>query len=60
MAADLVWVALFERDDDLAAGPFDSIDEAEEYSDGFDDVYAAQMEWAWFERRDAEIKAGDV
>lgn len=38
-----VWAALFERDDDLAAGPFDDRVDAERFVHGYDDVIADHL-----------------
>lgn len=54
-----VWVALHESDDRLAAGPFDTRADADRImqTGTYDDVYIAQVDRAWFEKTDAEIRA---
>jgi hypothetical protein len=55
-----VWVALKTEDDDLAAGPFDTFADAVRIMQPatYDDVFIAWVDKEWFQRRDAEIKAG--
>lgn len=45
-----VWVALRAQDDTLSAGPFDSREQVEELFPpaDYDDVYAAEVDQAWF------------
>jgi hypothetical protein len=57
MSNDQVWAVLHEADDDLSSGPFDSYEEADRFVGGFDDVYVAQADRVWLERRSVEIAA---
>lgn len=48
-----VWAAFFDRDDQLAGGPFDSYAEADAYSP---DCYGASVDADEFDRRYADIQ----